>query len=335
PEQPPRDLAAVLGGNGAVVGVEHGRIRAEDGHIAIQEMAGVGGQGRASEIAGRELAVARGQLDQLGDAVGIHLRLRQPARDLGARQRRRARLVVLAPRHVHRIVVEHGQAHCPGLEPARAFGNRLVMAQDVADVAEVVVGARRPRIGALQRMQHAVGQAGGPVQACHGRTTSAAPTTTSRAPATRAMSTGRCAPSTPKWSSAIAPRTCPSTIRQNSAPAPSLGTSTVAASTMLAPITPPAQIHAGNEDSGCGGSSGVRVATSTLPSRQVPTRNETNDAYSAPWVSAPKRALISACSGSTLPTATAMVMPRRVQVFTRGPACGVADSLFPPSRRGS
>src|SRR5690606_7841620 len=149
------------------------------------------------------------------------------------------------------------QAHFPGLEPARAFGTRLVMAQDVADVAEVVVAARRRRIGALHRLQHAAGQAGRPVQACRGRPTGPAPPTTSRPPASRALPTARRAPSTPKWSRAIAPRTCPSTIRQNSAPAPTLGTSTVAPSTMLAPITPPAQIHAGNEDSGCGGSSGV------------------------------------------------------------------------------
>src|SRR3546814_11634534 len=59
PEQPRRDGAAVLGGDAAIVGVEHGRLRAEDRHVAVEEVAGVVGDGALPEIAGRELPVAR------------------------------------------------------------------------------------------------------------------------------------------------------------------------------------------------------------------------------------------------------------------------------------
>src|SRR3546814_2339263 len=62
PEQPRRDGAAVLGGDAAIVGVEHGRLRAEDRHVAVEEVTGVAGDGAITEIAGRELPVGRGEI---------------------------------------------------------------------------------------------------------------------------------------------------------------------------------------------------------------------------------------------------------------------------------
>src|SRR3546814_4604704 len=68
PEQPRRDGAAVLGGDAAIVGVEHGRLRAEDRHVAVEEVAGVVGDGALTEIAGRELPGARGGFGRFGHA---------------------------------------------------------------------------------------------------------------------------------------------------------------------------------------------------------------------------------------------------------------------------
>ena len=61
PEQPPRHVAAVFGGDAAVVGIEHRRFGAEDGHVAVEEMAGVGGGCVVAEIGRRETAVACGE----------------------------------------------------------------------------------------------------------------------------------------------------------------------------------------------------------------------------------------------------------------------------------
>src|SRR5688500_7992814 len=56
-EQPRRDVAAVFGGDAAVVGVEDGGFGAEDGHVAIEEMHGVGSCRIIHEVIRRELAM--------------------------------------------------------------------------------------------------------------------------------------------------------------------------------------------------------------------------------------------------------------------------------------
>src|SRR3546814_4063123 len=73
------------------VGVEHGRLRAEDRHVAVEEVAGVVGDGAITEIAGRELPVARGEFDQIGHARRIDGSLGQPLRDFGDGEFRRER----------------------------------------------------------------------------------------------------------------------------------------------------------------------------------------------------------------------------------------------------
>src|SRR3546814_535021 len=151
PEQPRRDGAAVLGGDAAIVGVEHGRLRAEDRHVAVEEVTGVVGDGAITEIAGRELPVARGEFDQFGHARRIDGSLGQPLRDFGDGEFRRARFVVSAAGFVDRVVVEHREEGFRRLRPARPGGHFGVVAQDFAHVVEVVVRPRRFGVGGLQR----------------------------------------------------------------------------------------------------------------------------------------------------------------------------------------
>src|SRR5690606_3775978 len=54
PEQPRRHGAAVLGRDAAVVGIERGGFGTEDRHVAIEEVAGVVGDGAAAEIPRRK-----------------------------------------------------------------------------------------------------------------------------------------------------------------------------------------------------------------------------------------------------------------------------------------
>ncbi|MNM58012.1 hypothetical protein D3C81_692310 [compost metagenome] len=144
-EQEARHLAAVFLGDATVIGIEHLRRRAEDGHVAIQE------QGRVSvQFLGPQLPMTGGQLDQFGHAVRIHARIRQPALDRGDGQLRRTQLVVAAPCFVDRIVVQHRQRHFARLFPAGAIGDITVVMQQRLHMADVVIRTRRLRIGCFQ-----------------------------------------------------------------------------------------------------------------------------------------------------------------------------------------
>jgi hypothetical protein len=146
PEQRAGHVAAILGGDAAVVGVERGRFGAEDGHVAVEEQTGF-----FVDVVARDRAVARGQFDQFGDAVGVDALARQPARDVVARQQRRAGFVVASAGVVDRVVVQHRQRDFARLAPARAGGDVGVVAQHFGDMADVVVSARRGGVGGFER----------------------------------------------------------------------------------------------------------------------------------------------------------------------------------------
>ena len=88
--------------------------------LIASEMPGVVGDGPCAEIGRCEPAVARGQLDQLGDPPGIHRAMRQPVRDVLARKLGRTRFVVTGAGVVDRIVVKHRQRCFARLRPTGA-----------------------------------------------------------------------------------------------------------------------------------------------------------------------------------------------------------------------
>ena len=138
--------APVLGGDATVVGIEHRRLGAEDGHVAIEEQ-----RGFVVDVARLQAAVARGQFDQVRDPPRVDAGGRPPAGDVGYRQLGRTRFVVATSGFVDRIVVQHRQRDFRRLPPAWSCGDVVVMPQHFLHVLEVVVRARRRRVGRFER----------------------------------------------------------------------------------------------------------------------------------------------------------------------------------------
>ena len=118
------------------------------------------------EIGRTELAMACGQVDQLGDAQQIDTMLRQPLRSLLHGKPRGKRFVVLATRLVDGIVVQHGQVDLDGLRPTGSHSDIRIVVKDFAYMHEVVVSPWWRSIGRFHGGQLADGELQGCVMHC-------------------------------------------------------------------------------------------------------------------------------------------------------------------------